>query len=174
MNQTLLAFATFIALLLTGVVDAEGQEARYGYINSQRIMAEAPGATDAQTAFEGDMEGYRAELEQLETELDTLQQSLERQQSTLSTAAQQEAQQEIQQKFIAYQQRQAALEEEAQQRQAELVGPIMERISVVIEEIREEGGYAMIFDAATGALITADPALDLTDQVLERLQNSAQ
>jgi outer membrane protein len=174
MNRFLVGFATLVALLVTGAVGAEGQAPRLGYINSQRIMAEAPGTTEAQTAFEQDMQSYRTELQRLETELDTLQQSLERQQGTLSAAARQERQQEIQQRFMAYQQRQAELEQQAQQRQAELVSPIMQRISVVIEEIREEGGYAMIFDTATGAVITADPALDLTEQVLERLRTTAQ
>jgi outer membrane protein len=175
MNRFVVGIAALVALLGTGVAEAEAQGAqRLGYINSQRIMAEAPGTSEAQTAFERDMETYRAELERLETELDTLQQSLERQQATLSAAARQERQQEIQQRFMAYQQRQAELEQQAQQRQAELVSPIMQRISVVIEEIRVEGGYALIFDAATGALITADPALDLTDQVLERLRTTAQ
>jgi len=175
MKRFLVGFATVVEVLVSATSRADAQQAqRYAYINSQRIMAEAPGTSEAQSAFEQDMQRYRSELEQLETELDTLQQNLERQQGTLSAAARQERQQEIQQKFMAYQQRQAELEREAQQRQAELVSPIMQRITVVIEQIREEGGYAMIFDAATGALITADPSLDLTEQVLERLRTTAQ
>lgn len=174
MNRFFVIFSTAVALLVTGVATAEAQAPRLGYINSQRIMAEAPGTSAAQAAFEGVMQGYRTELERLETDLDSLQQNLERQQATLSATARQERQQQIQERFMAYQQRQAELEQEAQQRQAELVAPIMERISTVIEEIREEGGYAMIFDTATGALITADPNLDLTGQVIERLQTTSQ
>jgi Skp family chaperone for outer membrane proteins len=43
----------------------------------------------------------------------------------------------------------------------------------VIEDVRREGNYALIFDTAAGAIITADPGLDLTDQVLERLRTTA-
>ena len=69
--------------------------------------------------------------------------------------------------------RRTELEETAQQRQSELVGPIMNRILEVTEQIRQEGSYAMIFDASAGAMVTADPSLDLTAQVLERLRTAA-
>jgi outer membrane protein len=158
------------AILLIGAGSAEAQTVRLGYIDTQRILAEAPGTGEAQRAFEQDMERYRTELERLEAELETLQENLERQQATMSATVRQERQQEIQQRFIAYQTRRMELEETAQERQAELVGPIMERIMTVIEEIRIEGNYGMIFDAAAGALIAADRNLDLTEQVLQRLR----
>ena len=161
------------ALTLLGATTIEAQAGRLAYIDSQRILAEAPGTSDAQRAFEQDMERYRAELAGLETELETMQDNFERQQAMLSATVRQERQVELQQKFMAYQQRQTELEETAQQRQAELVGPIMERIMTVIEDIRREGSYAVIFDAAAGGFAAADPELDLTDQVVQRLQQSA-
>lgn len=169
MNRILVGLTVALGFLTAGVSSAEAQAGRFGYINSQRIMAEAPGTSEAQTQFESVMAEARNELERLETELQTLQDNFERQQSTLTAAVRQERQQEIQQRFMAYQQRRQELEQQAQQRQAELVQPIMERIQTVIETIRSEGNYAMIFDTASGALITADPSLDLTQQVLERL-----
>ena len=168
-------FAAGIAVLAltSGVADASAQTLKFGYVNTQRLVTEAPGTSEAQQAFESDMANYRAELERLEAELDTLQQNFDRQQATLSAAVREQRQQEMQQKFIAYQQRTAELEETAQQRQAELVGPIMERIGQVVEAVRVEGGYSMIFDEASGVLVTADPALDLTEQVLQRLRTTA-
>ena len=79
----------------------------------------------------------------------------------------------IQQKEIELQQQAMQYERQAQERQQELVGPIMQRIETVINEIRQQGGYALIFDRASGAIIAADPALDLTDQVLARLRAMA-
>jgi Skp family chaperone for outer membrane proteins len=46
-------------------------------------------------------------------------------------------------------------------------------MSLVIEQVREEGSYALIFDTASRAIIAADPALDLTEEVLRRLQQIA-
>lgn len=167
-NWAMLCAAVAAAVAIAIPTDAQAQ--RFGYIDSQRILAEAPGTNEAQSAFESDLANYRAELEQLEAELEQMQADFDRQQATMTAAVREQRQQEMQQKFIQYQQRQMELEESARRLQAELVGPIMERIVQVIELIRQEGGYALIFDAGSGALISADPSLDLTDQVLARLQ----
>lgn len=149
---------------------AAAQNPRIGFINSQRILAEAPGTAEAQQTFESDMARYRVQVDSLEAALEQAQEAYQRQQSTLGETARQERQQQLQQQFTQYQQRVAELEQVAQRRQAELVQPIMQRISAVIEQIRAQEGYAMIFDAAAGALITADPSLDLTARVLESLR----
>ncbi len=171
MTRILVGFcAAILGMTTLAAAPAEGQNTRLGYVNLQRILAEAPGTADAQATFERDMQMYRAELERMEAELETLQDNFDRQQGTMTAAVRDERQLEMQQKFFAYQQRQMELEETAQRRQSELVGPIMQRIMAVTEEVRQEGSYAMIFDAAAGALVTADPTLDVTDQVLQRLQ----
>jgi outer membrane protein len=171
MNRHLVRILGFFAVtLLAGAGVAEAQTVKLGYVNSQRIMAEAPGTAEAQAAFQADMESYRAELGRLEAQLDTLQQNFDRQQATLSGTVRTERQTEIQQAFVAYQQRQMQLEEQAQTRQAELVEPIMQRVTTTIEQLRSEGAYSMIFDTANGALLAGDPAFDLTDQVLTRLR----
>ena len=150
---------------------AAAQAPKYGFINSTQIVAQAPGAAEARQSLEAEMQGYRTELDKLEAQLDSLQTTYERQQASLSATARQERQQELQQKFAAYQQRATELQQTAQRREQELVAPIMQRIGGVIESVRLEDGYAMIFDAAAGGVIVAaDPALDLTEQVLAKLR----
>jgi outer membrane protein len=146
---------------------------RFAFVNSQRILAEAPGAREAQQTFEREMQRFRLEVDSLEQAIDGQQAEFQRQQATLSPTVRQQRQQEIQQQFAVYQQRVGELERVAQRRQSELVQPVMQRISETIEQIRREGNYAMIFDASAGVLITADPALDLTERVLSRLQATA-
>jgi outer membrane protein len=164
--------AAIASMASPNLVEAQAQATRFAYVNSQRIMAEAPGARDAQQAFEREMQRYRIEVDSLEQGLEQQQADFQRQQATLSPAARQQRQQEMQQQFITYQQRVGELERTAQRRQAELVEPVMQRISETIEALRREGNYAMIFDASAGALITADPALDITERVLTRLQQT--
>lgn len=174
-RPTLIAAFGLVLALFAGITTASAQatSGKLAYINSQKILAEAPGAAAAQATFESDMQRYQGEIEALGAEIETLRADYDRQQATLSEEAKAQKQQEIQQKFTAYQQRVAELEQTAQRRQAELVSPIMAQISEVIEQIRTEGNYAMIFDAAAGTLITADPSLDLTAMVLARLQSAA-
>lgn len=160
-----------VGLFAATASTAAAQTLKYGFINSTQIVAQAPGSAEARQSLETEMQGYRTELDRLEAQLDSLQTTYERQQASLSATARQERQQELQQRFAAYQQRATELQQTAQRREQELVAPIMQRISGVIESVRLEGGYAMIFDAAAGGVIVAaDPALDLTEQVLAKLR----
>lgn len=164
---TLAVFALATAL---AAGSAEAQTLKIAYINSQEMLANAPGAREAQQAFERDMQGFDREAEQLEAELTRMQQQLAQQELTLSPDAKRNRQQQIQQKAQEAQTRMQEMDRLAATRRAELMQPIMDRITEVIEAVREEGGYALILDVAAGSIISADPSLDLTQEVLRRLQ----
>ena len=72
MKRTFVFAATAILLALASTREASAQGAKIGYINSQSILAEAPGAKEAQTKFDADMATYRTEVQQMQTELETL------------------------------------------------------------------------------------------------------
>jgi outer membrane protein len=163
----------FAALALTFALvagTAEAQTLKIGYINSQEILATAPGAREAAAAFEAEMQGFTAEAQQVQDELTRMQQQLQQQELTLSPEAKRNRQQQISQKAQEAQDKMAELDQRAAGRRAELVQPIMDKITAVIETMREEGNYALILDVAAGSIISADPSLDLTQEVLRRLQ----
>lgn len=166
-----LTFALMGLLLLGVTAGAEAQSTpRIGYINSQQIIDQAPGAQAAQQEWEQEMATIRSEIEQMGEELEQLMAQYQQQELTLSPEAKANRQAEIRQRQTEYQQRAQQLQSQAEQKQQELLGPFMERINAVIEELRAEGDYAFIFDAAAGAIISADPSLDLTEEVLQRLR----
>jgi outer membrane protein len=88
----------------------------------------------------------------------------------LSEDARQTRQRDLGERQQTLQQRTAELESQANQRRQELLQPILDRVQAEIENLRAEQGYVMIFDASAAGLIAADPALDVTDQVIARLQ----
>jgi outer membrane protein len=157
--------------LVTPGVSAQGP-IKIGYIDSRKIIAEAPGAKEAQATFEKEMQGYQAQLKVLEDSLKTMMDTYQQQSVTLSPEAKQQREDAIRAKQQAYQQKAQQLEEQAGNRQAELVQPIMDRIKTVISTIQKEGGYSMIFDVGSqgSGVVAADTTLDLTDKVLARLK----
>jgi len=172
----MLSMKYFLPALMVLVLASSGQAqtvVKIGYIDSQQILNQDPGAQEAQQQFEADLARYRAEVDQIGQELQDLISRYEQQQSMLSEEARSNRQEEIRLKQTQYQQRISELEQQAGMRQAELVEPVMERINAVIEDIRADGGYSMIFDVAAQGIIAADPALDLTAEVVRRLQAGA-
>ena len=51
--------------------------------------------------------------------------------------------------------------------------PILDKVKAAIEEVRVEGGYAMIFNADQGSPIVAvDKSLNVTEKVLTKLSGT--
>ena len=162
----------FLLLAMASTATAQAN-LKIGYIDSQAILDQDPSARAAQEQFEASLATYQAEVQQMGEDLQSLIEQYEQQQAMLSEEAKANREEEIRLKQAQYQQRISELEQQASVRQAELVEPVMERITAVIEEIRAEGGYSMIFDVAAQGIISADPALDLTAEVIRRLQATA-
>lgn len=171
MRRNPLVVTTLTLLLAVGAAEAQ-TTLKIGYINSQEILASAPGAEEAGQLFDAEMQGYQDEIQRLEEELNGMQQRLQQQQLTLSPEAKSNREQQVQVKLAEYQQRTSQLQELANQRRAALIQPVMDNITEAIEAIREEGAYSLILDTAAGSIISADPALDLTQIVIQRLQNN--
>jgi outer membrane protein len=170
-----ISFALTALALLIGAdaAEAQTQALKIGFINSQQILATSAEAAAAEQRFNQEMQGYQAEIEQLETELNGMQQRLQQQQLTLSPEARANREAQIQQKLQEYQTRTQQLQQQADQRRAELVQPVVDKITAIIETIREEGSYHLILDVAAGSIIAADSTLDLTPEVMQRLNATA-
>lgn len=160
------------AALVIGAAPAAAQ-IKIGFVNSQRILAEAPGVQQVQQTLQAEMTRLRAPLDSMEQRLNAANTAFQQQQATLTPAAREQRQNELQQQYAAYQQRGQQLQEQAQQRQAQLVQPVMTAINAAIEALRREGAFTMIVDSSQGGIVTVDPALDLTERVLQRMRGGA-
>jgi len=161
-----------VAALVLGAAPAAAQ-IKIGFVNSQKILAEAPGVQQVQQTLQAEMARLRAPLDSMEQRLNAANTAFQQQQATLTPAAREQRQNELQQQFAAYQARGQQLQEQAQQRQQQLVQPVMTQINQAIEALRREGGFTLIVDSSQGGIVTVDPALDLTDRVLQRMRGGA-
>ena len=151
---------------------AQANPLRLAYINSQVILANTPGRAEAESLFAREMVGFRAEAQRLQQQLDSTIAEYNRTGLVLSPTARAAREADIRTQQQRAQTRAQELDQTAQQREAQLTAPIMQRVNAVIEGIRAEFNIAMIFDAAgQGAtLVTADRSLDISPLVIQRLQ----
>ena len=162
-----------IAMLAAGAA-AQGAP-KIGYVNSQKLLAQAPGRAEAEAAFQKEVGEYQAQVKRMGDSLKAMIAAYDKQELVLSPAAKATKQKEIQTREQEFQQRTSQLEQRASAREAELTRPILQQVQKAIEAVRAEGGYALILDAGSsaGVVVAADTALDLTDRVLARLRTMA-
>jgi outer membrane protein len=154
---------------------AQPQPLRLAYVNSAYILANTPGRAEAESTFNREMAGFRAEVQRMQQQLDSAVAEYQRTSLVMTPAARQQRETELRQMEQRTRQRAAELEQQAARREQELTAPITQRVNAVIEGIRAEFNYSMIFDAAapSGSLVTADRALDISNLVIQRLQQGS-
>ena len=145
---------------------------KLAYLNSRAILAQTPGYAQAETLFARELNGSREEVAKLQQSLDSAANEFETASVLLSPSVKQERQRQLVAQQQAVQQRQQELQGRMEQRERELLQPLQERVQGIIEALRNEMGYAMIFDVASmgGAMVAADRNLDITPLVIQRLQ----
>ena len=165
---------TFAGLALTATAaSAQTAPAKIAYINSQRLISEAPGAVEARTTIEKEANKHRADLALAEDSLKNIVAEYQKRQLVLSADARAKEEGTIRTKQQALEARADVMEQSMTKRQQELVKPIMDKINQILTAMRTEGGYAVILDTSSGAIVAADPALDLTEAALARLKTGA-
>jgi outer membrane protein len=159
----------FIALS-AGSAAAQGQ--KFAYIRSSVLLDQAPGRAEAEAQFDKETGVFRDQMKRMSDSLNAMVADFEKVQPSLSATVRDTRGKAIQAKEAEYQRRSRELEQKAQQRQGELVQPILDRVKQAIEDLRLEGGYSFVFNADQGSSIVAmDKNLDITDRVLAKLRS---
>ena len=150
---------------------AQGPQ-KIAYIDSKVVLSRAPGRQAAEDMFNKEMEASRTQVQRMGDSLQTMIADYQKVQATLAANVREQREAAIRKKQEDYQTRAGQLDQQMQQRQVELVKPIMDQIRKVLDEIRQEDGYAFILDAGSeaGVIVAADRNLDITEKVISRLK----
>jgi outer membrane protein len=170
MHSALLAAAT---LALAPSVFAQTQAPlKFAYINSAKILAEAPGRAAAESTYNREVATAREQLQRMDDSLKAMVATYEKDAPALDSARRDARGKTIRDTETQFSQRAQDLNNQMQERQAELARPLMDQVSQVLDQVRAQGGYTMIFDvgAQGSTLVSADKSLDITDAVLARLK----
>ena len=159
---------------MAGAALAQGAAPKLAYVNTQAIMAQAPGRAEAEKRFEGELTANRDQAKRMSDSLNAMITEFGKAEPTMTAADKEARTKLIQGKQAEYQQRVRSMEEAAQKRQMEFFQPLMEQVEKILADIRREDGYAMIFDVgAQGApIVAADTTLDITQKVIARLKSA--
>jgi outer membrane protein len=158
-----------------GIVMAE--EVKLGYIDTVKIFAEFKETVAAEEIYKKEVEAWKKKASDMEAELAKMREEIQSQSLMLSEEKLAEKKLQFDQKMKDYNQYMSDVfgdDGQAAKRNKELTQPIVEKINGVIAKIAEEEGYTIVFDAAQGNIVYAKKTLDLTEKVMERLQQEMQ
>lgn len=168
------AAAALVLLAIGGTAEAQGNSTKIGYVNTAALMASAPGRVAAESTYNKELVAFQKQQQTWSDSLRKQYEAYQKAEPTLTPAKKASEQERIQK----LQQDLANLntlgEQKMQQREREVLAPLMEVVRNTIDEIRSEGGYAMIFSGDENSpIVSADKNLDLTERVVARLKTKA-
>ncbi len=160
---------TVVVLLMTGMTFAQ----KYGFIDSGYILENIPSFRAAQEQLNQLSTQYQKELESMHAEIEQMYQDFQAESVLLSEDMKRKREDVIITKEKDYKQLQRKYfgpEGDLFQKRQSLVKPIQDDIFRAVQDIANEGSYALIFDKAGGTtLFFTNPRYDLSDQVLQKL-----
>jgi outer membrane protein len=160
-----------ISIMAAAAVPATA-EVKIGYIDTVKIFANFRETIEAEEIYKKEVDTWKKQAEDMETELARLREEIQSQSLMLSAEKLDEKKLLYDQKLKDYQK---YMEEifgengEAARRNKELTEPIVEKINGVIEKVAEEEGFTMVLDSSQGVIVYADKEIDITDMIIERL-----
>jgi outer membrane protein len=163
-----------LGLLLILMTPIFAASQKIAYVDSKRILEESKDMVTANEALENERKNWDIQLKEIESELQRLQDSYDAEKLMLSEEGKKEAEKAIQDK---QRERDEFLNRvfgengEAVQRNNELLTPIINKVQIAIEKVAVDKGFDLILDMNTTGIMYAKKGLDLTDDVLEAMED---
>lgn len=145
---------------------------KFAYINLQRVAAESAEGKAANARVRALAEKKQGDLEGRNKELQASQQKLQQNQNVMSVEARLQLQKDIDRLTLEIQRMTQDAEAEMQDLQQSLQLEFEKKLVPAIDKLAREKQVSFIFNTESG-LIWADPALDLTPELVKQLNAGA-
>jgi outer membrane protein len=143
--------------------------AKIAFVVLQRIANESAEGKTATTRIQALQQKKAAELSEKQKQMQTAQQRLEKEASVLSSNAAGELQKQVEKLTVEIQRFTQDAQAEVQELQQQLQQDFQVRLEPVLQEIGREKGLHFIFNGPDAGLVWADNALDISADVIKKL-----
>jgi outer membrane protein len=148
------------------------QGAKVAYVVLQRIANESADGRVATTRIQALQQKKAAELNERNKQLQTLQQKLEKEGSVMSPSAAGDLQKQIEKLTLDVQRFTQDAQAEVQELQQQLQAEFQQRLEPVLAQVAADMGLQFVFNGPDAGLVWADSALDISAEVIKKLDAS--
>lgn len=159
----------FVAVLAMGGNAMAQKTVKLGHINSNDLMQIMPGRDSAQSTLQAEVADLENTLKTMQSELETRYNDYMEKQNQMSDLIKQTRQRELQDIGARIEEFQKNAQKQLQDRESELLKPIIDRAKKAIEDVAKENGYTYVFDAGVGALLYSQDSDDIMPLVKKKL-----
>jgi Skp family chaperone for outer membrane proteins len=148
------------------------QGAKVAYVVLQRIANESADGRVATTRIQALQQKKAAELNERNKQLTTMQQKLEKEGSVMSASAAGDLQKNIEKATLDVQRFTQDAQAEVQELQQTLQQEFQQRLEPVLQQVATDMGLQFVFNGPDAGLVWADAALDISAEVIKKLDSA--
>jgi outer membrane protein len=149
------------------------QGAKVAYVVLQRIANESADGRVATTRIQALQQKKAAELNEKNKQLTTMQARLEKEASVMSASVAAELQKNIEKLNLEVQRFTQDAQGEVQELQQQLQTEFQQRLEPVLQQVAQDMGLQFVFNGPDAGLVWADSSLDISAEVIKKLDSSA-
>jgi outer membrane protein len=188
MSVVVRRLATSLAVCLlagVGLVSAQGPAGssgasaaggRIAFINARALLQGMPGYARAESLYAKDLSTAQSEGQKLQAAWDSTVAAYQQSQAMLSPSARSTREKALSAQNDSLQAKLQGLQERVGARERELLAPMQQRLTAIIDGIRAEGNFWLVIDLGNpqigGFIVSYDKSLDITERVARRLLQS--
>ncbi|MBR5434329.1 MAG: OmpH family outer membrane protein [Bacteroidales bacterium] len=160
-----------VAAIFVCGVSLNSQAQKFGHIDFEELIAAMPEKAEAQKTLEKEYNEMKGIIESMSVEFNKKMLAAQQSYDTLSKASQQLLEQELQDMQNRIMQYQQNAETQLNQRQQELLNPIIDKAEGAVKKIAAKEGFFYIFDTSKGSQILyySDKSIDVMPLVKKEL-----
>jgi outer membrane protein len=147
--------------------------AKIAFVVLQRIANESSDGKAASAKIQALQQKKATELNEKNKQLQTIQQRLEKEAAVLSPTAQADLSKQAEKLNTEIQRFTQDAQQELTDLQEQLRLQFEQRVQPMLEEVRKEKGLHFIFNGPDSGLVAADPGLDISADVIKKLDSKA-
>ena len=161
-----LLVAAIVAAPLGAATQASGSLA---VIDNSRVFEESNQGRAANQQIQANLDTWQQQLQTLQTEVQGLLTQRQQQGAVMTPQALETLNMEIEEKQLDLQRRREDAQRQASSIQAQVLADLEATLTPVVSALATELGYTAVLNSQSPGLLHYDPAIDITDQLIARL-----
>ncbi len=159
--------AGMVTLLITTGASVGFSEIKLAFVDLQKALNLCKAGQDAKEKFAKEVEKAEEKLTRKQEEIKKLKEALEKQSAMLSEESYKKKEKDYQARLRDFKRLYEESQDELKAQDNEAVKEILAELVKVTQEYGKEKGYTFIFEKSESALLFADKATELTDEIIK-------
>jgi len=171
MDRKTVGRGSFLALAMAlawAIASPASAEVKIGVVDMQRALNECNAGKKAKDQVRAKFEKAQNELKAQRESLDRMRESYDKKALVLKEDERRNLEKDMEVRSLDFKRKYEDYQRDLKRTDAELTSGIVEQLYGIVAAYAKERGFTVVLETSAGALVYADPSIDVTDEVIKR------